>query len=166
MTAIVPSVTFPDITHLLLESYLGTTTGILDWQNFRSIAPPDDGSLAYAGAIWPNQYTGEPAALRNRKRSSTRWGIRLQIAGADVEVVTLRAHQWARVLDRLLESVTTLEGQEREGADLEGTYEELEVANNTTIALTQTPWTIIVDENESGGAVAIVSSSFTVINSV
>jgi hypothetical protein len=65
-----------------------------------------------------------------------------------------------------LESVTTLEGQEREGADLEGTYEELEVANNTTIALTQTPWTIIVDENESGGAVAIVSSSFTVINSV
>ena len=66
MTAIVPSVTFPDITHLLLESYLGTTTGILDWQNFRSIAPPDDGSLAYAGAIWPNQYTGEPAALRNR----------------------------------------------------------------------------------------------------
>ena len=119
----------------------------------------------YAGCIWPYRYLAETIALRQPTTFSIVWGIRLLIATPDASLTSLRATQWARILDRVLESASTLQGQSVYGLSLAGTYGGVVVPSGTTIALGQrAEWNIRIEENDSGGAVASIQSSFTVIN--
>ena len=118
----------------------------------------------YRGAIWPDRFFSETNALRTITTFSTVWGIRLLIASPDDSVASIRSTQWARILDRILESASTLQGQSVYGLSLAGTYDGVVVPSGTTIALQRDKWNIRIEENESGGAVASIQSSFTVIN--
>lgn len=119
----------------------------------------------YAGCIWPYRLSSEVNALRQITTFTTVWGIRLLIATADASLTSLRATQWARILDSVLESAATIQGQEIYGTSIAGTYDGVVVPPGSTIALGQrAEWNIRIEENENGGAVAAVQGSFTVIN--
>ena len=151
-----------DVTHLMLESYLASTTGIEDWLDFDSgLGIHDDSALSYRGAIWCSRFDPLPGAKRSLTKGKTLWSIRLLISGDDADVVSVEAHKWARYLSVLLESCATLEGMAREGGTLDGEYLELTVTN-ATLAIEQNPWLLTIDTNKDGGAVAIVQSTFTV----
>lgn len=161
------------------SSTIHTITGVVAGANSQSytISPVldqnvDAGDLLtiatpsrYAGCIWPYRYSAETIALRQVTTFSIVWGIRLLIATPDASLTSLRATQWARILDRVLESASTIQGQEIYGLSLAGTYDGVQVQSGATIALGQrAEWNIRIEENDSGGAVASIQSSFTVIN--
>lgn len=166
MAAITPTVQFSDLTHLILQNFLIQTTGITDWQNFDSaLAPPDDGSFAFAGVIWPQSYDPTFKVTSKVYNSSSRWGIRLLIANADVDDLSLAATQWSRVLSELLAATTSTAEMAKLGVDLSGTYAGFTVLAGTTLGLTLGgPWQIVVEENESGGGVARISNTLLINN--
>jgi len=165
MAPLTPSFSIAHVTDLILQQYLSTTTGITDWLNFNdiaNIAPRDDGEFVYAGCIWPISLESPNVAY---KRISTRkilWGIRLAMAHTDDQVVSSYCLFWADILNELLEAASTTTGQYIVGANLAGTYNGVVVPPNTNISLVREPWSITIDSNESGGAVGMVQSRFTV----
>jgi hypothetical protein len=241
---IIPSSGLADITHLVLQSYLGRITGIEVWDNFSpnlgiptvsgvyaidaaanvgantivvdngqgaapeplvkgyqltivgsstvhtitgvavgatehtyTISPVLDQAVAdadlltiatpcrYSGCIWPYQYSAETIALKQPTIFTIQWGIRLLIASPDVSLSSIRATQWARILDRILESVTTIQGQSVYGISIAGTYDGVVVQPGSTIAIgRRSGWNILTQENQDGGAISSVQTSFSVTN--
>lgn len=163
MAPITPTLSPYHLTDLILQKYLGTKTGITNWQDFNGVAnlaPPDDDSVAYAACIWPIQIKSSNQALRRTWNPEILWGVRFVIANTDAGLVSRYSLWWADKLDQLLESAAT------PPADLSGTFElqptNVVVPANFYLAVSRQPWTIVVDENESGGAVGVVSTKFMV----
>ncbi len=159
MAPITPTLKPYHLTDLILQKYLGTKTGITDWQDFNGVAnlaPPDDDSVAYAACIWPIQIKSSNQALRRTWNPEILWGVRFVIANTDAALVSRYSLWWADKLDQLLESAAT------SPADLSGTFASVVVPANFYLAVSRQPWTIVVDENESGGAVGVVSTKFMV----
>ena len=74
---------------------------------------------------------------------------------------SVECHKWARKLSDLIESTSTLDGQRRNGADLDGTFIDLELAG-ATLDIQQGDWAITVEGNKDGGGVGVIQNILTV----
>lgn len=163
--AITPSTTISDVLHLILADYLERVTQIDDWLNFDSaLAPPDDGSVAYAAAVWPQSYAPDFGVTRKRAMATYQFGIRLMLAADDADSLTTLALSWTRTLADLIEATGSAMRMQTLGEDLSGTFEGVAVASGTTLGVSQSRWQIEVIENESGGAVAKISNVLEIVS--
>ena len=166
MAPIVPIFTIAQLTDLILQQYLGKTTGILNWQNFgdvANLAPRDDGAVVYAGCIWPISVDTPQIALRQAPPYVLySWGIRLALAHSRASQVSSYCLFWAYKLSELLELATTQAGQEITTTNLSGVFNGVEVPAETVLDIQRKPWTITVHQNESGGATGMIQSQLIV----
>jgi hypothetical protein len=151
-----------DVVHLVLQSYLSQTTGITDWQSFdSSLGIQTTSALSYRGSIWVNRIRPDTSATRRLRKIESTYTLRLLISSDDVDEVSVECHKWARKLSDLIESTSTLDGQRRNGADLDGTFIDLELAG-ATLDIQQGDWSITVEGNKDGGGVGVIQNILTV----